>query len=306
MEQARVLDIHKYYRHGGVNWELVKLNFDLVIISAGVGLNENHLIEEQVAGANEHAIPYMTYLIPDVDAGSPESQADHYLDLPGVLQAITCTDVEIPHAGSACFSEPQTRAFNTRIERKTNRQPWMYSRTNIIDLWGNVGWLPEYTWWIAQYLYENWLLKRQFTSFANFLAKWGGQLPPSVAKKTYKNNVKLWQFSSKGPAQQLCANEHTLDPVYTHGIEEADLNVSTIEKTQFMAIFGAPVPPPPPPPAEFPCEIKTNSLVNLRGKAEMGDTVVGSILAHKVTATEMVGDFYHIDGYVHKSVAGRV
>jgi len=246
MTQAKIVDIHRYYRVGGIDWGKLKANFDAVIISTGVGLNINPLLKEQVDGAVANGVPYMTYILPDVMAGALHGQMLNYLSLPGVMDGWTCLDIEAPRAGVRWMTASETLQCAWEIEEATTKKPLLYSRKTILDTWGTQSWMCNYKWWIAQYPYENWLLKRQYTGYDTFLVKYANAYPPAVVNAPYKSSVVLWQFSEKGTAQALCASAHTQDPHYPTGILECDLNISTVDKVDFLALLGATTPLPIP------------------------------------------------------------
>jgi GH25 family lysozyme M1 (1,4-beta-N-acetylmuramidase) len=247
--QARVVDVHRYYRSGGIDWDKIKLNFDAVIISAGVGMSASPLLKEQVDGANDIGIPYMTYHIPSKNYNMIY-QADYYLDQYGVRDAWTCIDIEPPVSDGSirCINATESLAYIQQIKTQTGRDPLVYSNPKYInEAIHNPVWLKNYWLWIAQWLYQYWWLLRLYRQFEPFLAKYANTFPPFVRNKYYQVKTILWQFTCKGDAQTLCASAKTLDPVYKYGITEADLNVSTIERSAFLAMLGATPSPVPPP-----------------------------------------------------------
>lgn len=250
MIQARVVDIHRYYRTGGVDWAKLKANFDAVIISAGVGLTPNPLLREQVDGAIANAVPYATYFIPS-PTYSMTAQADNYLDLYGVREALTCVDIEPPGAkGVRCINAPESFTCLRRIEDRTGRQPIVYSNPKyIIEALRRPPWLPDYGLWISQWVYRIWPICF-YSNFTGFLGKYADKYPPFVRGTAYQLKTVLWQFTCKGDAQALCASARTNDPIYRYGMKDADLNVSTIDKTAFLSLLDAinPLPEPPPEP----------------------------------------------------------
>ncbi len=254
MSQAKVIDIHRYYRTGGVDWPKLKANADAVIISAGVGMSISPLLREQVDAAIQYDIPYMTYLIPSPSFPMKE-QASNYLSAYGVKEAWTCADLEPPSSNVRCVDSIEAAHFVSLLTQSTSRAPLIYSNPSILDTILHLPtWIMGYKLWMAQWLYEFWLLRRQYTRFETFLAK-NSNLFPYYVRAQHPDlirNTVLWQFSCKGDAQSLCASAFTGDPVYRTGLKEADLNISTISRESFLALLGAlapsPEPPPPPPP----------------------------------------------------------
>jgi GH25 family lysozyme M1 (1,4-beta-N-acetylmuramidase) len=250
MNQVRVVDINVYYRTGGVDWTKLKANFDAVIISAGVGLWANPMLREQVDGAIAHDVPYCTYHIPSPAAGSLREQADFYLRLPGVRDATTCIDIEAPNRRVRCVTNPEALAYIQHIEDVTGSQPLVYSNPNIIHtILADSEWLFRYWLWVAQYYWQiGFPLYLKFTDFDSFLARFSNAYPSGVRNTPLQTRTVLWQFTDKGSAQELCANVHTNDPVYANGIQSCDLNVSTVDRAQFLSLLGVTSPSPEPPP----------------------------------------------------------
>jgi GH25 family lysozyme M1 (1,4-beta-N-acetylmuramidase) len=247
MIQARLVDIHRYYRTGGVDWQKLKANFDAVIISAGVGLAPNPLLREQVDGAIAHDLPYATYFIPSPNY-SMYVQTDHYLGLYGVRNACTFVDIEPPSKGIRCINDIESLACLHRIEDKTGKRPLIYSNPQYInEAIHRPIWLPDYWLWIAQWVYEIWPIKL-YWYFESFLKRNANTYPPYVRKTAYQPKTILWQFTCKGNAQALCASARTNDPIYQYGVKDADLNVSTIDKAAFLSLLGVIGPSPEPPP----------------------------------------------------------
>ena len=94
--QARVVDISRYWRTGGIDWPLLKVNFDAVIIAAGVGFKSDVLLLEHTEKAVEHDVPYATFHIPDPAMDMAE-QAHFYSELPNVKKCKVFGDWEPPY-----------------------------------------------------------------------------------------------------------------------------------------------------------------------------------------------------------------
>jgi len=295
MIQAQFVDLDVYFRTGGVNWELTKLNQDAVAIQAGVGTWANPLLQEQVNGAIQNSMPFFTWWIPDIRDGSMQSQVDFYLGLPGVRGARKCVDIEPPGGGTRCVNAPEALAVNQRIEDVTGERPLCYSNKKYIteDL-KSPAWLPNYKWWLAQYIYKVYPVLF-YTDYSSFLAKYGSQLPPSAKELGLESKTIAWQFSYKGDAQRLCANARTLDPVYPYGIKECDLAVSTIEKAEFLAWLGA----PPVPPALPEIVGTKGNYINFRN-LELVD--VGDINGVAIPVIGETAEHWIVTGKLAKSV----
>jgi hypothetical protein len=249
MNQSKIVDLDVWFRNGGINWDLTKLNQDVVAIQAGIGTWQNPLLKEQVDGAYANGVPYFTWWIPDISDGPITSQVDFYLSLYGVRASATCIDIEPPWGGMRCVNASEALAANHRVEDITGYQPLNYSNKKYIteDL-KTPAWLPDYWWWIAQYIYKPWSISF-YTDYTSFLAKYANKLPQTAYDLGLASKVIGWQFTMKGNAQALCANAKTLDPIYIYGIKECDCSVSTIEKDDFLhrIQLGSILPPPPPP-----------------------------------------------------------
>ncbi len=249
---AKIIDIHRYYRSGGLDWNKIQANgIDAISISAGVGMNISPILGEQIMQCNDHGMPYFTYLIPSMKF-SMTVQMLNYLDQPGVREARTCVDVEPPVSDNSirCINATETLSCIKAIQVETKKDPFIYINPKNIQYLGSPVWLTDFDLWIAQWLYESWLFRRLYKYFDTFLARNPNHFPPYVRNTRYQTKTRLWQFTCKADAQTICASEHTLDPKYPHGLNEADLNISCEEREVFLARLGvnAPVPPPPPPP----------------------------------------------------------
>jgi GH25 family lysozyme M1 (1,4-beta-N-acetylmuramidase) len=286
MEQAKIVDIHRYYRSGGVDWGKLKANCDAVIISAGVGLVESPLLREQVRGAQDHDVPYATYHIPSPNAGSMSNQAAAYLNGYGVRDALTCIDVEPPSKNVRCVNSQESLAYIHHIEDRTARQPLVYSNPKYIkEALGNPAWLKEYWLWIAQWLYRIWLLTF-YPDFDTFLAKYACAFPPYVRGTALLEKTVLWQFSAKGDAQRLCASALTQDPIYRYGIKDADLDISTIPKDNFLNLLGLISPSPEPPPE--PAGIWYRVPVSARNVRKTPNSITGAVVLTLHTGDEVL------------------
>ncbi len=274
MKQARIVDVHRYYRTGGIDWGKLVANFDGIIISAGVGMAANPLLKEQVDGANDHDIPYMTYHIPSPNYGMAV-QAKYYLSLYGVRDAWTCGDLEPPDGKTRCINDPEAHIYLRTLEDETKIKPLVYTNPKIIrEVLKYPSWLKEYKLWLAQWLYQYWWLFRLYRMFEPFLVDHANQLPPFVMGTAYKDQTVLWQITCKGDAQTLCASYKTNDPIYQYGINEADLNLSTIDGPAFLDMMDGNHTPVPPPP------IGQNYLVSMidRNIREIPNAYNGKVL----------------------------
>lgn len=250
MIPARIIDVHRYYRTGGIDWaKVIDSQVDAIIISAGVGMGGDSLLKEQVDGAVAHAIPYMTYHIPSPNFPM-RVQAEHYWNLYGVKDAWMCGDLEPPGGGVRCVNQYEAYDYLRVLEDKASRRPLAYTNPKyIIEDLKFPDWLPDYWLWLAQWIYRIWPILF-YSDFESFLAKYTGALPPWVKGKVYQYKTILWQYSAKGNAQKLIASYRTNDPVFQFGIKDADLDVSIIDKADILCMMqqGQIDPTPPPTP----------------------------------------------------------
>lgn len=247
MNQARLIDVHRYYRQGGINPALLSM-LDGVIISAGVGLYENELLKEQVDLAVACGIPYATYHIP-TPLLTMKEQVKHYLSLYGVRDGLTFIDIEPPSRKVRCVNAGESFSYCRYIRDETGDLPGVYSNPLYLDQIGKPAWLNDHWLWIAAWPYQfGWPLNWQYKDFDSFLARYANVYPSYVRGTTLQDNTILWQFSCKGDAQRLIANADTQDPVFTKGIKECDLNVSLVDKIILMDLLAGDPPPPVPPP----------------------------------------------------------
>ncbi|MFN2233882.1 MAG: hypothetical protein ACK2U1_06600 [Anaerolineales bacterium] len=227
MRQARIIDIHEYYRTGGIDWLRLKANFDAVGIRALVGSVVDELLEEHVDYAQRYEIPYFTYCVPSKKVNA-EKQAALYLDQYGVKDAPKVWDIE-PVGGELVDGETVSILF------QCVQDAWYYSNENYTNKIGNPKFLKDVeVIWLAQYYYQIYPLK--YRKFKPFLDKYAWQQPKSAVRLGL--NATLWQFTNYGDARYYCANERTNDPDWPAGIKSADLNVSLIDEPDLLALFN--------------------------------------------------------------------
>ena len=268
IEQARVVDISRYWRTGGIDWQRLKENFDAVIMSAGVGFNRDMLLEEHIGKSVEYDVPYATFHIPDPSKDMGE-QAQFYAELPGVKTCKVFGDWEKPYQSGRLPDQVEFHYYLTALDSYAEQEAAVYSRMEIIKRMGSPDYLKERDLWLAQYIYEDYGARLQYSLFETFLEKFGMRLPPSVDGTGLEQNVKLWQFTEYGDARFYCANRLTSDPKYVYGMTKADLNVSVDEVSTFLAWFGGKQqldpelePEPPLPPVEPCCICKAWEIVS--------------------------------------------
>ena len=284
MIQARVVDIHRYYRTGGIDWGRVKANFDAVIICAAVGWMADRLLAEHIRHCKEIGMPFATYMIPDVRAGTMDEQAAFYLDLPGVQDGVMMQDIEspAPRLGVKCISSVDGRRFIRYLEKHCARQPWNYVNPNYLGALRWPDWAKGYPMWLAQWPYRP-NSELLYDRFEPFLEAYRGKLPGflySSKGRKYAESCVLWQFTCKGDAQHYLANAHTQDAVYRGGLKEADLSVSLVEREEFLQLFGQEVQTVEPPVIGR-VRVMWAPFINLRSGPgiqypDVGDAMAGS------------------------------
>lgn len=240
--QPRAVDIHRYYRTGGINYIKFKANFDFVIIQACVGDRPNELLEEQVTGCKSVNLDYETYCVPD-PAEDPVWQADFYLDLPGVSEAPKYGDIE--PTGGQMVSEYQARKFLERIDQKSAGKAGYYSNYAYTKTLGNPQWIKERDVWWAEYRYAPPLYLYKFSMFEPFFEKYPWWIPKWAA--VFSITPILHQLTDKGDAQHYGANPTTNDPQYGTGIKSMDLNAGLVDLDEYYERRFDPYSTAPPP-----------------------------------------------------------
>ena len=274
--QARIVDISRYWRTGGIDWPRLKENFDGVVICAGVGMRQDTLLVEHGELAKEHEVPYNTFHIPDPLQNMKE-QAAFYVELPGVKDAKPWFDWERPYIGSRPPNAREALDYVLKLEI-LGHTPGIYSRWDILVGAGLPSWLSLYYLWIARYLYEAPAYTSQYQRYEPFFEQRGWTLPKDTPDHL-RDNVIGWQISDRGDAQYYCANRLTADPINVYGMTNADLNVSIKPVGEFMKIFtGHSEPEPDPPPTPEPCcickawgtvrDLANNAIQNCKCKKE--------------------------------------
>lgn len=254
MTQARFVDVHVSYRTGGINPTLLRQN-DACVIQAGVGNWFNPLLQEQIASCMTAGVPWATYHIPDPADGPIDKQVTTWASKPNVTRAPMISDIEHPEASNPrLVTATQAHEHISTINVYSDFSSIVYSRVSLLQqIFGAKlpGWWASYL-WLAQYLYE--IQDRKFIHYDPFLVRWADRLPPATdapmfADPVLRGRVIAWQFTDTGDAREYIANEHTNDPVYTHGMTNCDLNVSTIDASVFRRILtesDVVIPPRPP------------------------------------------------------------
>jgi len=254
--KARIVDISRYWRTGGIDWPRLKENFDAVIIAAGVAFNGDVLLPEHTEKADEHDVSYATYHIPD-PAKNMAEQAHFYAELPGVKTHRAFADWEAPYSGGKEPTAAQMLSYLMALDNSAEQTAGIYSRMEILKRMGLPVWLHDRDLWLAQYIYEFYVDAMQYRRFEPFLERFGMRVPPSVDGTGLEENVVLWQFTEYGDARFYCANRLTEDPKYVYGMTNADLNVSMMGYDAFMKWFniGGVVEPPPTPQPCGCCDV---------------------------------------------------
>lgn len=229
--QARVVDIHEYYRTGGIDWPRCAENFDAVIIRAAKGLEIDDLFFEHVEMAVLHDMLYITYQVPDARKPFDEN-VDFYLEIEGVSGAPVCGDVE-PFRGNL-GSEYFYRKYFERLRfRYPIFDPWYYGNYNYSGKIGHPNWIKDMFLWWAEYPFD---ILTKYREIDRYLSKNPWKIPKWAVKGGY--TPQLHQFTDYGNARGSLANEKTKDPKWKDGIKSADFSVSLIDAEEFLNKFG--------------------------------------------------------------------
>jgi len=254
--QARIVDISRYWRTGGIDWPRLEKNFDGVVIAAGVGFRKDVLLSEHVDCANAHNVPYNTFHIPDPLKNMTE-QAQWYSEQYGVANAKPWFDNERPYIGSREPTKSEADEYQYALDNYHPLEPGEYSRWEILIRQGLSPRLKKHKLWIAHYLWDLDRLSedvKTYQRYEPFFEQRALDYPPNTLDE-YLDSVIAWQITHTGDARYYCANEITKDPVYMYGMTNADLNVSTIPACEFMLMFWQDEQEPPPPDdPEEPCK----------------------------------------------------
>jgi hypothetical protein len=251
--QALGIDINKYARTGGINYDLVNQDiqagvYDFLIISTGVGRGKSPIFEEQRGNVERLGIPYVTYHLIDPRNGIKE-QARDYFNWVGAGQPNYIVDIESPNVkmGVRVANKAEIRSYIDELVHLTGKQPILYSRMNILEPIGFVDEARKYRLWIAQWLWDpskpiknN--IGEKYRFFEDFVRDFARRLPPSVVDTVLQDNVILWQFSDIGDGRHYIYNPTTADPEFPQGMFNADLNISIKGRSEFMKFMFGRVP----------------------------------------------------------------
>lgn len=206
---------------GTVNWDLLKQNFDFVIMKASGGdggLYPDGQFARNKSEARRVGILHGFYHFAG-GTQSPETEADQFVNTVGDLQKgeILVLDFEVSHADPVGFCY----RFAKRVEARTGNKPLLYSNGARIT---GLDWLP--------------LVKNDN---GLWIASWGannGAIPANQPSTGAWNFWAIWQYTSRGAAANL---------------SPLDLDVFNGNKEQFQAYGGkegAPAPAPTPAPVQ--------------------------------------------------------
>jgi hypothetical protein len=258
MTHARFIDPNRFYRKGGIDRAKLRAAKDrgdceALFVQAGIGMNMAATLEEQVQVASDLGMPHMTWHIPDYRY-SIIGQAQAYLSWPGVAGHVLCGDIENVSTFVRHLNAAELKVYYSVLSAQG--ETWLYTRVNILEAIfpnGIPALYDDTKYWIAQYIYENWLLRQQYQRYDGFVAKYDGKLPPAVmgsklfASQNKRDQVMGWQFSEKGDAQYYLASAKTEDPVNKNGITVCDLNVCPRwTPADLTAALGGGIVEPPP------------------------------------------------------------
>ena len=244
LRQARLCYLSFYCRTGGVNWPLLKQNYDGVIIRAGQGYwGYDELLHEHVDKAVEHGVPYMTSWQAD-PRQNVERQTEFYLDGYGVLGHRM--SIAFENTGGGIVTPAQGFMMMVKAKNIAGEKPLGYSRQNIIfGDWNYPDWIDDYQWEIARYPYT-FTGNVQYSTCEQFENERGWTFPKDLSPD-FEENCEMWQFSEKIDARATFANARTADPKYTAGLLSGTASMSTIMAVdEFVEWMGGTQELPPP------------------------------------------------------------
>lgn len=228
--QAVVVDIHEYYRTGGIDWPRAADNFDALILRAAVGFRLDELYFEHMEKAELHFERVATYAVPDPQY-PPDELADFYYEIEGVSAHPIIGDIE--PTGGAMVTEYQARKFFERLSSRGGPfAPWYYSNYNYTEALGFPQWVAPMVKFWAEYPYD---IYTKYRKVDRYLSKNPWKIPKWAVRSGY--TPELHQFSNYGDAQFYLANAKTEDPKWQSGIKSCDLSVSLIDTDEFFALF---------------------------------------------------------------------
>ncbi|MEJ2599204.1 MAG: GH25 family lysozyme [Anaerolineales bacterium] len=241
--QALGIDINKYARTGGINYDLVNEGiqagvYDFLIISTGVGFSKSEIFDEQRENVERLGIPYVTYHLIDPRNSDIRGQAREYFAWVGAGQTNYIVDIESPDRVFRPPNKAEVLSYINELESLIGKQPILYSNMQVLKQIGFVDVARKFRLWMAHYLWDPSKStdedKVQYGSFDDFVRDHAMSSPPSVLNTPLQDNVILWQFSAKGDGRRYIYNATTAHPKFTVGMFDADLNISIQERSEFM------------------------------------------------------------------------
>ena len=226
--QSVIVDIHEYYRVGGIDWPRAADNFDAIGIRCCVGMEHDDLFFYHVEKAVLHDMIYFTYAVPQAFY-PPDEQVDFYLETDGVADHAVVGDIE--ESDGDMVSEYQARKFFERlIARQTN--PWYYSNYYYTSKLGFPQWIQPLVKWWAEYPYD---ILTKYRKWERYLIKNPWKIPKWAVKAGY--TPEFHQLTDYGDARHYLANAATDDPKWRQGIKSCDLTVSLIDDDESMSLL---------------------------------------------------------------------
>lgn len=227
--QAWGVDIHEYYRTGGINWDQAAEIFDFIGIRACVGEDLDELYLEHIEEAEKRFSRIFTYQAFDPRI-SPLRNISFYLSIPKVKDHPRCGDVE--PVGGQMVSESQARSCFDLLD-ESGDQGWYYSNYNYTSKLGFPLWIKNRVKFWAEYPID---ILTFYNKIERYLEKNPWKVPKWAARIGYIPEIH--QFTKKGDARYYLANEKTDDPDFPNGIKSADLIVSLIGLDELDLLFN--------------------------------------------------------------------
>lgn len=283
---ARVPDTSRYYGYDGLNFSVIKSEFNGVIFCAGVGVTMDYALPGSIETAKRTGTQYCTYHIPSPQSKlgiSVVEQAQEYLSWPGVKDAVCIADFEPPaRSDPRMVSAAESQQYMTWITGHHSDRPRWYSNAKYTSQLGWPHFLTGYDLIAAWYPYcpPNW--NSEFADYESFLSVWNPlALPPWVRNTIYASRCIGWQFTSHGRTPDISQTN-------TQGgrKKDHDFIVSCVDKEIFMSGFwsGGAIDPEPPQEDFGMVTVVNCNVLNLRSDhvvssaTDTGDLNAGEIV----------------------------
>jgi GH25 family lysozyme M1 (1,4-beta-N-acetylmuramidase) len=290
----QVVGVDLSYWQGAVDFDKLAGMVDFALLRAGYGNDFiDPRLEEYRQGCIAHGIPFGLYWY----AKPGKDFSKHALNFFSVWE-------DAPGAIYPVFDLEENGGL-----AKTALESWLYKMYSAFNGLSGNQYPDDMTYTSPGFANTNLPLTNWLKRTVLWVAHWTTAGQPTIPNEWAVPGFtwRFWQWSATGKGSD-----------YGVSSRYVDLNRYNGTKAQFLAEFGiTPPPPPPPEPDPLPDPIQPIKLVkvrrdiidwaNVRAQPSLGATDLGDLMEDSVVpVVEVNGDWYRIDGWIHKDYVTEV